>query len=627
MLRNHIIAAVAGMGLAAVALSGMAGSAQALEGTNGPAHGIAMHGKPKLGPDFTHFDYVNPDAPKGGTQVNSAFGTFDSLNPFIIQGNSAGVGRIYETLMVGSLDEAFTLYCLLCETVETPDDRSWVEFTLRDDARWHDGMPVSVDDVIFSFNALREKGRPFFRFYYGSVASVAQTGPRKVRFTFGADLNPELPLIMGQLNILPKHYWETRDFTKTTLEPPLGSGAYRISDVKPGRSISFERVPDYWGKDHPTQMGSNNFDSIRVDYFRDRTIAREAFKGGNTDLWIENSAKEWATAFDVPPVRDGRIIKEEFPHDRTAGMQGFVFNIRNPLFKDPRVRRALTLAWDFEWYNKNLAYNAYARTDSYFDNSELGSRGLLADAGAEEREILERFRGKLPDELYTQVYTTPTTDGSGARGVRNNLREARKLLEDAGWVIRDGALTNAETGATFGFEILLVQAAFERMALPFARNLERLGITANVRVVDTSQYQNRTDARDYDMIIGSWGQSQSPGNEQRDFWSSRAATAAGSRNLIGIQDPVIDELIELVISAPSRDSLVQRTRALDRALLWGHYVVPHFHLPVDRIAFWDKFGRPEKIPLLGEAANLSAWWVDPARAAALKTREPSPDAR
>jgi microcin C transport system substrate-binding protein len=623
MLRNSFIAAVVGIGFAATAISG----AYALEGTNGPAHAIAMHGKPKFGPDFTHFDYVNPDAPKGGSQVTDARGTFDSLNPFILPGTPAGVGRIYETLMVSSVDEAFTLYCLLCETVETPDDRSWAEFTLREDVRWHDGEPISVDDVIFSFNALRDKGRPFYRFYYGSVADVAQTGPRKVRFTFGGDLNPELPLIIGQLTILPKHYWDTRDFGKTTLEPPLGSGAYRVSDVKPGRSLTFERVPDYWGKDHPTQVGSNNFDKIRVDYFRDRTIAREAFKGDNTDLWVENSAKEWATAFDVPAVRDGRIIKEDFPHDRTAGMQGFVFNTRKPMFENRLVRKALTLAWDFEWYNKNLAYDAYVRTNSYFDNSELGSRGLLNAAGTEEREILERFRGQLPDEIYTQIYTTPKTDGSGARGIRNNLREARKLLEDAGWVIRDGILVNAQTGSPFNFEILLVQPTFERMALPFARNLERLGIIANVRLVDPAQYQNRTDSRDFDMIIGSWGQSQSPGNEQREFWSTRAATAAGSRNLVGVEDPVIDELIELVISAPSRESLVQRTRALDRALLWGHYVIPQFHLPVDRIAFWDKFGRPEKIPLLGEATNLSAWWVDPAKEAALRTRKSSQDGR
>ncbi|MBT3810270.1 MAG: ABC transporter substrate-binding protein, partial [Rhodospirillaceae bacterium] len=395
MLRNSFIAAVAGIGLAAAVIGG----AHALEGTNGPAHALAMHGKPNFGPDFTHFDYANPDAPKGGSRISDATGTYDSLNPFILSGTPAGVSLIYDSLMVQSVDEAFTLYCLLCETVETPDDRSWVEFTLREDARWHDGVPVSVDDVIFSFNALRDKGRPFYRFYYGSVADVAQTGPRRVRFTFGGDLNPELPLIIGELTILPKHYWDTRDFAKTTLEPPLGSGAYRISDVKPGRSLTFERVPDYWGKDHPTQVGFNNFDSIRIDYFRDRGIAREAFKGGNTDIWIENSAKEWATAFDVPAVRDGRILKEEFAHERPAGMQGFVFNVRKPIFADRRVRKALTLAWDFEWYNKNLAYNAYARTDSYFDNSDLGSRGLLSDADAEERDILERFRGQLPDEL------------------------------------------------------------------------------------------------------------------------------------------------------------------------------------------------------------------------------------
>ncbi|NNE84548.1 MAG: ABC transporter substrate-binding protein [Alphaproteobacteria bacterium] len=585
-----------------------------------PVHALAMHGDPKFGTDFKYFDYVNPNAPKGGTQVMDATGTFDSLNSFILQGTPAGVGRIYDSLMVQSTDEAFTLYCLLCETVETPDDRSWVEFTLRNDARWHDGKPVTVDDVIFSFNALRDQGRPFYRFYYGSVADVAQTGDRKVRFTFTGEPNPELPLILGDLTILPKHYWETRDFSKTTLEPPLGSGAYRISDVKPGRSLTFERVPDYWGKDHPTQIGFNNIDTIRVEYFRDRTIAREAFKGGNIDIWQENSSKEWATAFDSPAVRDGRIIKKDFDHERTSGMQGFVFNLRKPMFQDRRVRQALSMAFDFEWSNANLFYNAYTRTDSFFDNSELGSRGLLKDAGAEEREILERYRGKLPEELYTQAFQPPKTDGSGARGIRSNLRQAAKLLKEAGWQVKDEKLVSGETGNEFKFEILLVSPASERIALPFKRNLERLGINANVRLVDSSQYQERTEARDFDMVISGWGQSQSPGNEQRSFWSSQSAEARGSRNLMGIADPVIDELIELVITATTRESLVQRTRALDRALLWGHYVIPQFHLASDRIAFWDKFGRPEKIPLLGEATNLSAWWVDPEKEAALKQR-------
>ena len=602
------------------ALSALALLATAAAATAEPVHALAMHGEPKFGPDFKYFDYVNPNAPKGGSRVMDGFGTFDSLNSYILQGTPTNVSSIYDSLMVQSTDEAFTLYCLLCKSVETPADRSWVEFTLRDDARWHDGKPVTVDDVIFSFNALREKGRPQYRFYYGSVAEVAQSGPGKVRFTFAGDPNPELPLILGELTIFPRHYWETRDFSKSTLEPPLGSGAYRIGDVKPGRSITFERVPDYWGKDHPTQVGFNNIDTIRVDYFRDRTIAREAFKGGNTDLWIENSAKEWATSFDVPPVRDGRIIKAEFPHQRTAGMQGFIFNLRKPKFQDVRIRKALTLAWDFEWYNKNLAYGAYTRTDSYFDNSELGSSGLLSDAGAEEREILERYRGRLPEELYTQAFIPPSTDGSGARGIRKNLQEGGKLLKEAGWEVRGGKLIDGATGKPFELEILLVQPDFERMALPFARNLERLGINANVRVVDSAQYQERTDSRDFDMIIGSWGQSQSPGNEQRSYWSSTAATTIGSSNDIGIASPVIDELIELVISAPTRESLVQRTRALDRALLWGNYVIPHFHLPTDRIAFWDKFGRPEKIPMLGEATNIDAWWIDPAKEAALGNR-------
>ena len=617
MRRTGILAA-----LGALALLTTAAAASAA-GTGGPAHALAMHGKPKFGPDFTHFDYVNPNAPKGGSRVADGFGTFDSLNSYVLQGTPANVGLIYDSLMVHSTDEAFTLYCLLCKSVETPDDRSWVEFTLRDDARWHDGKPITVDDVIFSFNALREQGRPQYRFYYGSVADVAQTGTQKVRFTFSGEPNPELPLILGELTIFPKHYWDARDFSKSTLDPPLGSGAYRIADVKPGRSLTFERVPDYWGKNHPTQVGFNNIDTIRIDYFRDRTIAREAFKGGNLDLWVENSAKEWATAYDIPAVRNGQIIKAEFPHERTAGMQGFVFNLRKPRFQDFRIRKALTLAWDFEWYNKNLAYGAYTRTDSYFDNSELGSRGLLSDAGAEEREILERYRGRLPDELYTQVFTPPSTDGSGVRGIRKNLREAGKLLKEAGWEIRDGKLVNSKSGEVFKFEILLRQPTFERMALPLARNLERLGIDANVRLVDSSQYQERSDARDYDMIIGGWGQSQSPGNEQRSFWGSQAATTIGSRNDVGISNPVIDELIELVISAPTRESLVQRTRALDRALLWGYYVIPQFHLSKDRIAYWDKFGRPEKIPLLGEATNISAWWVDAAKEAALGKRNNS----
>ena len=611
--------AVAAAGIALLTL-GSIQSAMA-QGTNGPAHALAMHGTPKYPAGFTNFDYANPNAPKGGTQVSSVTGTFDSLNPFILQGTPAGVGIIYDSLMVSSADEPFTKYCLLCETVETPDDRSWVEFVLRDDAYWHDGEPITVDDVIFTFETLLAKGRPFYRFYYGDVAEAVKTGPRSVRFNF-SDPNPELPLIMGELVVLPKHYWESRDFSKTTLEPPLGSAAYRISRVEPGRTTEYERVEDYWATDHPTEAGFNNIDVLRFEYFRDRTVAREAFKSGAIDFWVENSSKDWATAFDTPATRSGVLITEEFPHERTAGMQGFALNIRKPIFSDRRVREALSYAFDFEWSNQNLFYGAYTRTDSYFDNSELSSSGLLKDAGAEEREILERLRDQLPEEVFTKVFAVPVTDGSGARGLRANLRTARGLLEEAGWVVRDGRLVNVESGAPFEFEVMLVSPAFERIVLPLKRNLERLGIKVDVRLVDSSQYQERTESFDFDVIVRTFGQSLSPGNEQRDYWSSAAAARRGGRNIIGISDPAIDELIELVITAPTRESLVQRTRALDRALLWGHYVIPNWHIPYDRIAYWDKYGKPE-IETTINGAITGAWWIDPAKEASLADRRAS----
>lgn len=605
MRRTTYLTLIAGIGLA------LASPAIALTGTDGPAHGMAMHGEPKYGPAFSHFDYTDPGALKGGEDIRRAIGTFDSLNPFIIQGNpAAGVGLIYDTLTTSSADEAFTQYCLLCATMEIPDDRSWVKYELRHDAFWHDGKPVTPADVIFSFNALRDKGAPFYRFYYRDVTKVEQTGPRKVKFSFGDIQNPELALIIGQLPILPAHYWETRDIGKTTLDIPLGSGPYKISDVKVGRSITLARVPEYWGRNLPTNVGRNNIDTLRFEYFRDPGVGRIALISGDIDRARENSSKAWATEFtDTKPVQDGKLLLKEFPHERTAPIQGFVFNLRKPMFQDRKVREALTNAFDFEWSNKNLFYDAYTRTDSFFDNSDLGSRGLLKDAGAEEREILEGFQDQLPAELFTQPYTPPTTDGSGTRGIRGNLRTAAKLLDDAGWVIKDGKRVNAETGAPFQFEILLGSQTFERIALPFARNLERLGIEAKVRVVDASQYRERTDSFDFDMISGIWGQSESPGNEQLDFWSSNAADRNGSRNLIGISDPVIDQLIELIITAPNRDSLIQRTRALDRALIWGNYVIPQWHNTTDRIVFWDRYGIPEVVPRGG--VQLDTWWIDP----------------
>lgn len=601
----------AGFGLA------FATPAIALTGTDGPAHGMAMHGEPKYGPAFSHFDYVDTGALKGGEDVRRAIGTFDSLNPFIIQGNpAAGVGLIYDTLTTSSADEPFTQYCLLCITMEIPDDRSWVEYELRDDAKWHDGKSITPADVIFSFNALRDKGAPFYRFYYRDVATVEQTGPRKVKFSFGDAQNAELALIIGQIPILPAHYWETRDFSKTTLEVPLGSGPYKISDVKVGRSITVDRVPEYWGRNLSVNIGRNNIDTLRFEYFRDPGVSRIALISGDLDRMRENSSKAWATEYtNTKPFLDGKLLQGQFSHQRTSPIQGFVYNLRKPMFQDRDVRAAIGMAFDFEWSNKNLFYDAYARTDSFFDNSELGSQALLKDADAEEREILERFRDQLPEEVFTTAYAPPSTDGSGPRGIRGNLRTASKLLDGAGWVIRDGKRVNAETNEALQFEILLGSQTFERIALPFARNLERLGIGAKVRVVDASQYRERTDSFDFDMISGIWGQSESPGNEQREFWSSDAATRNGSRNLAGISDPVIDELIELVSSAQSRESLVQRTRALDRALIWGHYVIPQWHSSVDRVVYWDRYGIPEVVPRSG--VQLDTWWIDPEKDAAI----------
>jgi microcin C transport system substrate-binding protein len=573
-------------------------------------HGIAMYDDLKYPAGFQHFDYVNPQAPKGGTlRLGVAEGTFDSFNPFIIKGNpAAGITSIWETLLLPSADEPFSEYGLLAETVQTPPDRSWVAFELRPEARWHDGKPVTADDVIWTFETLRAKGAPFYRAYYASVDRVEKTGERGVRFVFKPGTNRELPLILGQLPVLPKHWWANREFDKTLLEPPLGSGPYKVGKFEAGRFVEYERVPDYWGKDLPVSRGRDNFDLEHYDYYRDATVALEAFKGGNFDFRSEASAKDWATAYDVPEVRDGRIVKETIPHHRPAGMQGFAMNLRRPLFQDRRVREALGLAFDFEWSNQALFYGQYTRTRSYFDNSELASRGL---PDAAELAVLEPLRGKLPDEVFTKEFTVPTTDGSGNN--RENLRRAAELLRDAGWTVAGGKLS--KDGQPFSFEILLDNPQFERVALPYTKNLEKLGIEARVRTVDTSQYRRRVDSFDFDMIVAGFGESDSPGNEQREYWGSEAAKREGSRNVIGIADPAIDSLVEALIASPDRATLVARTRALDRALLWGHYVVPNWYIGSDRIAYWNKFGKPAVVPKDG--VQIDAWWVDPAKAAAL----------
>ena len=577
------------------------------------AHALSMFDDVKYGPNFQHFDYADPNAPAGGGIRLAALGTFDSLNPFILKGNAAaGSGLIYDTLLTGSLDEPFTEYGLLVESIDMPADRSWVAFTLREEARWHDGRPVTVDDVIWTTETLKSKGHPFYRHYYADIAGVSQTGPRTVRLTFGDTVNRELPLIAGQINVLPKHWWEGRDFESTILDPPLGSGPYRIAAVEPGRSITFERVPDYWGRDLAVNRGQNNIDVIRYDYYRDATVAVEAFKAGEFDFRSENNSKEWGTAYDTPDVASGRMIKELIDHEIPTGMQAFWFNTRRTKFADRRVRHALAHAFDFEWSNANLFYGQYTRTKSFFSNTELASSGL---AQGRELEILERYRGRVPAEAFTSAYEPPSTGGSG--NIRRNLRLARKMLQEAGWVIRDGTLTHAETGEAMEIEFLLVAPAFERIVGPVVKNMERLGIAARIRLVDPAQYQNRIDAFDFDIVVSTRGQSLSPGNEQRNFWTTASADVRGSGNLAAVRDPVVDELVDLLIQAPDRATLVATTRALDRVLLWGHYVIPQWHIRSFRLVYWNKFGRPGIRPKYG-LGFPATWWIDEEKAARLE---------
>lgn len=576
-----------------------------------PMHGIALHGQPKYGPDFSHFDYVNPNAPKGGEARFSAIGSFDTFNPFNIKGESAaGISQLFESLMTSSADEPFSEYGLIAESVEIPDDRSSVMFTIRPQAKFNDGSPVTADDVLFSFETLKSKGSPFFRFYYANIAKVEKLSRWQVKFTFTPGKNQELPLIMGQMPVLSKKYWETRDFEATTLDIPVGSGPYRIERFEPGRFIVYVRDENYWGKDLPVNRGQYNIGRLRYDYYRDVTVALEAFKAGAYDLRVENVAKQWATGYDFPALHEGRVKKETFQNQLPSGMQGFVYNLRRPLFQNPKVREALAYAFDFEWSNRNLFFDQYKRTRSYFDNSDLAAHGLPSP---EELTLLEPLRTKLPPEVFTAEYQPPAAADDAQ--LRANLRKALELLQDAGWTFRDRTLVNAKTGEPFRFELLIDQPTWERIGLPFARNLERLGIEMRVRSVDSAQYENRLRDFDFDMVVYVWGQSLSPGNEQREFWSSAAADQPGSRNLAGLKNPAVDTLVDQVIAAPDRASLTIRVRALDRALQWNYLVIPHWHIPYTRLAFWNKFGYPAVTPLQG--VQLNAWWIDPDKAAAL----------
>jgi microcin C transport system substrate-binding protein len=568
-------------------------------------YSLSLLGEPKYPTDFKHFDYVNPDAPKGGVLKRAAIGSFDNFNPFIVKGQAAaGVqALLFDTLLTPSADEADANYGLLAQSIELPDDHSWVAFNLRPEARFQDGTPVTAEDVVFTFTMLTTKGDPQYALYYGDVTKAEAVAPLKVKFTFKSSANRELPVILGQLPVLSKHDWEGKTFDQTTLVPPLGSGPYKVDSFEVGRYVTYKLDPNYWGAKLPVNVGTNNWGVQRFDYYKDQNVALIAFLAGAYDMTVEASAKNWATQYDVPAVKDGRIKKDEIKYERPSGMQCFVFNLRKPMFQDPRVREALGYAFDFEWSNKNLFFGQYTRTKSYFDNSELASKGL---PDAEELKILEPLRGKIPDEVFTKPFTLPTTDASGNN--RANLRIASELLEKAGWIVKDGKRVNKATGEPFRFEILLDNALFERIALPFMQNLKRLGIDPSLRTVDGAQYVQRTQTFDYDMVVGLFGESLSPGNEQRWFWGSAAADQPGSPNLAGIKNPAIDTLIEQVISAPDRDQLITRVHALDRVLLWNYYVIPQFYMGADRLAYWDIFGRPKVTPRY--SVGFDTWWID-----------------
>jgi len=585
--------------------------AQTSDGTL-KSHGFATHGDLKYPADARNLEYVNPDAPKGGLIKLAGRGTYDSLNPFILKGNPAeAVGGIYETLLAQTQDEAATAYGLVAETIEYPPDRSSATFTLRAAARFHDGQPIAADDAVFSFETLKTKGAPQFAAYWQDVLKAEKLGDKVVKFTFRQGTNQELPAIIGQLPLLPKHWWATRDFEKTSLEIPLGRGPYKVDSFEPGRFIVMKRVPDYWGKDLWLNRGMNNFDTMRYDYYRDETVSFEAFKAGDVDYREEYTSRTWATGYDFPAVKSGAVQRAALKHSSTLPMQGVGFNLRRELFKDRRVREAFVHLVDFEWFNKTLSYGLLTRINSYFFNSELAATGLPSK---EELEVLEPLRSQVPPEVFTTEFKLPVTDGSGNN--REGARRAIALFKEAGWEVKDGKMTNKQSGKPFVFELLLGEPRLERFALPFKQWCEKVGVQVNLRTVDPAQYQKRMDDFDYEATMVIMAQSLSPGNEQREFWGSKAAGTKGSRNQLGISDPAVDRLVELVIAAPDRQSLIMRTRALDRVLLWHHYLVPQYYSTEWWIAYWNKFGRPEKLAKY-EPRGLSFWWIDPEKEKAL----------
>ena len=613
LLKSALLAAAAPQ----LALPDWIGPARAQE--KNWLHGTSLFGDLKYPPGFKQFDYVNANAPKGGAARQIALGTFDNFNLVIagVKGSlAAAIDLIYQTLAAAALDEVSSGYCMLAEAVSFPADFSSVSYRLRPEAKWHDGTPVTPADVIFSFEAFK-KYSPQQAAYYRHVAKVEQTGSGEVTFTFDGPGNRELPQIIGELTVLPKHWWEgtdgngkKRDIGETTLEPPLGGGPYRIKDFSAGRNIVYERVKNFWGGALNVNVGQNNFDELHFEYFRDTTVALEAFKADTVDWRVENAAKNWATAYDFPAVTDKRVLLEEFPIRNVGIMQAFAFNIRRQKFADPRVRLAFNYAFNFEEMNKQIFYGQYKRIASYFEGTDLAATGLPT---GRELEVLETVRDKVPPEVFKKPYTNPVNGNPTA--VRDNLREAVRLLHEAGYDVRDQQLVDAKTGEPYEIEFLAEDPSFERVFLFYKPSLERLGMSVTVRTVDEAQFENRVRSWDFDIVTMAWAESLSPGNEQRGYWGSQAADQAGSLNIVGIKNPAVDAMIEQVIFAKNRADLEAATRALDRILLWNHYVVPQWTYGKVRTARWDRFGHPDPMPKYGRAAFPTVWWWDAQKAA------------
>ena len=591
-----------------------------------PVHGLTLYGEPKYGPDTKYFPFLNPDAPKGGIIRRRAIGTFDSFNSFAVKGNIPYPGLIHymgngwfffvnEPLMQHGADEAFANYCLICETVEVAEDGFSMEFALRPEARFHDGSPITPEDVIFSFETLTTKGHPRFKLYWGDIDHAEKTGEHKVRFFFKTNKNVELPMLVGEIPVLSKKWWENRDFQAATLDIPNASGPYRIDRFEPGRYFVLKRDPNYWGKDLWLTRGAFNFDEMRIDYYRDDDVAFQAFKADAFDAFVDSEASRWATGYDEKLVSSGAMIKAKFEDGQPDEVHPFVMNTRRAVFADRKVREALALAFDFDASNRTVGHDLMAPFTSYWRGSDLAASNTALPEG-EELAILEKYRGKIPDEVFTTPFTPPRTDGTG--NIRENLLKAQRLLTDAGWQVKDGVLTNAKTGAKFEFEFLNKEAIFDTWIIPYLQNLERLGIKGTLRRIDQTQYLNRMNEYDFDMTIGDFpwgGQSSSPGNEQREHWGAAAADRPGSENWPGAKDPVIDSIIEDLIKAQTRESLVAYAHAMDRILLWSHYVVPAYAEPSILWAFWNRFGYPTTTVMAGP--NPAYWWYDPVKAAAV----------